>query len=746
MPPELLAAMIMGQDSPATSLRLYILLLGLSHGTRQALRGTLRHMSFVDDSPSDFDLLPTPTADSLAALVGPCKDLETLALPNYEPGLWGCGRAACEYGPWVDEAFSGHIHLAQLRVPWGHPLMHVLPRILGHLPGLVDFDMFGGDPYDPTGLLATLVRCCPRLAGLHLSVCGENWEAFDPTPLLPLSGQLRRLSITEVPSSPRLEAFLGSLTSLEQLSLNKLTPALAARLGPRLAQLTLRHGPSASGFTRLESLEVLADADDQRPVLVPLLGASRASIRTLSMWPREPAGPLFGALDTCSALNDLTLRLEYIPGTVDLANLPPSLLNRLHSLRLRVAEAPSCSHPIRIASSSLRELHLSGLSLGPGASLTLACPALVSLTLPTAVRSVPSWPLAMGCPALRQITGLGSQDLAGCQAMPLLKRVHCFAIGKITPQADEALAALLAGSPRLTRLTGLRCTDPGQLTALCRAAPCLSHIQATLDCRLGAPPPDGVVVVTLCLPAHVTTLDLGVALARKDGAQTPADTGMRIEAPGLRLCALGFMDGGPHAPRGGLALGCPVLEGLLLRATSALTAFTLDTTPSGTLRSLQLKENCPALAPASLLACLQAHAACLTKVVLRDVHMPSRDAWPPLAAALCGMPRLAHLELGCHPTPHLALACPALRCLKLPPMAGVTIWQAREPVTIVLRSLVLACPLLEELRAPVGPNLERLELGEVPYLCRVGEITGEWPERLAGRWPGAMLIGEVGFG
>ncbi|KAJ4457201.1 hypothetical protein PAPYR_7367 [Paratrimastix pyriformis] len=753
LPPELLGSMINHQDT-TTSLRLYILLLGLSHAIRQAVRGTLRQFLLDDSewlSPDDtpdpeLDSLPTPTADALAALVGPCKGLVKLTLPSRDTCLWGC-RAQGD-NAWVDEAFAGHTQLAVLRLPLATSVMPAIERILGHLPGLEDFHLTNREVFDPAALAATLVRCCPRLEALHLGV-ETHWALFDPTPLRPLCGRLKRLSLSDVPTSPRFEAFLESLTCVEQLSLYQCTPGLA-QAAPRLTHLWLLmdslDGLPKMGLHRLESLEVHSSTRYTGPVLAQVLAANRATIRSLSLWPREVPRSLFQLLGTCPHLAHLNLHLRDAEGDVDLADLPPELLHRLVSLRLSLGREDPYPRPISIASATLRTLDLQQLSLI--SPLTLDCPALESLTLPEAVNPSAPYPLVMRCPELRQITGLGEHGLAECQHMSRLTRVD-YSLGHMTSAQQlpsrDALDALLAGSPALSRLSGLRFAHPRGLAELCQAAPCLSDLWATLMHVVVPAPVPGrshqSPRLTLSLPGHVRMLNMTLSLA----AETEGDpVDLCVEAPGL--CSLTLYELGPEslfqaAVRSLTILRCPALANLHIGWMSGLTEFTL----AGSLRSLHL-DRCHVLQPASLLACLGGqHGACLGQVTLAGTPAPCRPAWPQLAAALGALPRLVTLELGDHPTADLALSCPALRCLRLPRHSETTNLgpdsDATAPHTTRLRSLVLDCPLLEELRAPVGPHLARLEVaGSGTALRRVEYTTQAWAKRLEGRWPWARIV------
>ncbi|KAJ4458084.1 hypothetical protein PAPYR_6189 [Paratrimastix pyriformis] len=702
-------------------------------------------MCFVDHSPVASDRLPTPTADALAALVGPCKDLVKLSMPNWWPGIWGCGRTASDSAPWVDEAFAGHTQLATLCVPRAGPMITALPRILGHLPGLEDFDLSSPDAYDPTPLLTALVRCCPHLQALSLGVCGGGWKTFDPTPLSQSPqwcAQLKRLCIPVVPPSARLDAFLGLLANLEAITLEEHSPALACL--PHLARLTLRGGSVDTlpemALTRLEHLELEEGVTSRLPAVLSLLDANQATLRSLLLWPSAPARPLFQAAEACPFLTDLAL-----VGPVDFADLPQALLNRLVSLSLSAGHTPSCySRPIRIESPSLHVLHLD-FRLANGASVTLACPALVSLTLPPDDNGSVSTSLVLRCPRLELMTNLGRQELAECQAMPFLTRVlyaSCHSIRSEQYPPRPVLDALLAGSPRLALLSGLCFTHPDQLAELCQAAPCLSSVDAAMIYNVGRTP-DHHHQMIVRLPGRMTALTLVLALTRPYLDRIPV--GLRIEAPGLRSCTLDEMNQ-PQAALGRLTLRCPALASLSLRFVSAMTTLTLDDaapleTGGVALRSLQIGAECTALKPACLVACLQAHGAHLSKVVLTDSHMPCHESWPQLAAALGALPRLTWLELGYLPMSQLALACPALRYLKLPEYSTVTRYQDMQRFTVILSSLVLDCPLLEELHAPLGPDMEHFELvGETPFLRRVEYVSQKWAQQLEASAPGATLV------
>ncbi|KAJ4454899.1 hypothetical protein PAPYR_10246 [Paratrimastix pyriformis] len=720
---ELLWAMSRGEDADA--LRLYIQLLGLSHETRQAIRGTLRQISF-DDMPDDIkqeeDRLPTLTADALAALIGPCKGLVKLTLPSRDPGLWGCGRTVGGYAPWVDEAFAGHTQLATLRIPTGDSLMAALPRILGHLPGLVDFQLTTCRPCDPTAVLPALALC-PCLEAV-------DWGGlpFDPALLLvpnpphaPLCARLRRLSLPAASSDEKLALFIRSLARLEQLGLEECDDGTLACVGPHLTQLKVpanKLSPlCAEGFGRLEDIEIM-DHPKTPELAIAMLQANRATLRSVSLRRCRLTGSLFEALAACPGLTHLDLSIR-LGGCADfnLSEIPQGLLHRLESLRLHEAKFGGHRHhrspierPISLASPTLRTLNMD-LDLG-----------------------YYRYPLVLNCPQLRQIAGLAEQDLAECSPMPRLTRVSYAkqpsSYGHLDGSRAVLFDALRTGWPAVTHLDGVRLAQFDDLAILFQAAPALRHLRA----KLVVSPGEGSPVLAI---DRLESLDLTfTATLGKEYLAGNASMHLRVEAPRLRLLTLS--ENSPATSVRTLAVHCPALAGLRLLRMRDLTAFTLASSP----HSLHI-DRCPAMDPACLLACLLGrHGSALRRVLLGGLSTPCRASWPELAAALGALPRLAELRLDNHPAPSLCLACPALRRLELPQNPTTddlappgARWQT------TLHSLVLDCPLLEELEAPLGWAMDRFELvGAAANLCQVGRVSSKWVAELEGRWPGANIV------
>ncbi|KAJ4457538.1 hypothetical protein PAPYR_7016 [Paratrimastix pyriformis] len=730
LPSDLLLAII---DASESQLRVYIQLLSLSHSIRHVVRGLPRDLSFEDldddiieiETETDDDSQYIPTADALAALIGPCKDLESLRLP----ALFGCGCAEIVYTPWVDEAFAGHRRLASLHLPGAESLMPAMERIVGHLPGLVALHL---ETYGPlaAGFVAALGRSCPNLQFLHLAGPLGAIDACDfATSLAPLASTLRGLEIQVL--SPgnlimnRLEALLGRLTALEWLRLPR-CPAqpILTRLAPRLTHFSLFKDPPAAhpkpvdddwstmGFGRLECLRVTRR---HLPAAIPqLLTQSGATLHSLIL-PQAPP-----SLDMLPHLTELDLSQSDLY-LVALVGLHPSLVSdQLVSLAIHLANSYHDHRaPVYIESRSLRRLDLSCPYVPVQQPVTLSCPALEDLRLP----GMPDGTvLTLACPRLRRLEGLSPKGLAAASApMPELEVVAGTQTG-----AEQHLwrAQLLAGSPRLRQLSQLFVLGPPALEALWDF-PRLTRLAVTLG--LQNPYRDSLLLHQL--PAHLRRLELDVWMHT---AQKLPPKLLRLDGPGLRCLVLrGF------AAVGRIVLRCPALVALHLRQLSATTSFAFDGTPPP-LRWLSIRGECPALEAASLVDCLARCGARLRHVALPPFTPAFRQAWPQLEAALGRLPRLETLDIeDQQPAEHLALSCPRLRrfAIALPSLLP------QQGTVALPRSVVIESPLLEELRVPFTPALERFELPGRPRFLRSieGIRAPAWRAQLGTRFPGVML-------
>ncbi|KAJ4461652.1 hypothetical protein PAPYR_1765 [Paratrimastix pyriformis] len=466
-------------EASRCSVHAYIQLLSLSHAIRDAVRGKPQELSFVpaeDNTAEDTeDDLPPPTATALAAIVGPCKRLEKLVLPSRDP-IYECGRTEADCAPWVDQAFAGHTALAVLHIHEGRPLMPVMVRILGHLPGLEEFLLDADEGMGLTNpILAALGRCCPRLRALNLR--GQGTAALDFSLLGPLAGTLKRLAVPALPLSASLRAFVGAL-ALERLEVATLWPGLAqaAQLGASLTSLTARGTkglqPSVVGalsFSRLEHLDLLDTSFHHaltEPVVTRMLADSAATLRSVSMdrviLNADGGRALFAALASLPRL--VSLDLDAIQAAApDLGLLGADLLNRLERLTLSSARALASISP-SFAGAHLRLLRLSFRMNVLARSLTIHCPALEELSLPRC-RSFPGYEARLHCPRLRRLSGMSGQSLDGSDPMPELRALD----GEVAPKGSDEpawLLPLLSASPRLRRLSGVCVSRPETLAKI----------------------------------------------------------------------------------------------------------------------------------------------------------------------------------------------------------------------------------------------------------------------------------------
>ncbi|KAJ4457977.1 hypothetical protein PAPYR_6370 [Paratrimastix pyriformis] len=684
LPPDLLPILVEVSDAP---LQTYTRLLGLCHATRTAVRGTPRELAFFFNDGPDNDgedplirQVTTPTADALAALVGPCKGLVKLTLDLESlPGHWGGGAAA-----WVDEAFAGHSRLAVLEITPSYTaaLMSAVTRIVGHLHGLEEVRVshnFGFWNWGPFAgpLLAALGQSCPRLRLLHMDL-----RAYCPGAALqglaPIAGTLEDVQVPlqisngawneeERENSEAGLAFLRSLASVRKLSLFRCPADILGPLAPHLTHLGLSsysdRAPADEGLCRLERLDLprlCVDNDkDGLAALARLMAANAATLRAVSLLLYlseetgvKPLHQLAGWLGGLPHLTGLTLILRHVPSRAAVFGaLPTGLLDRLEQLALDLGCQPlrrETHDTIRIASRSLRSLCLdfrvegwSDLSDAP--ILELACPRLEALTLPKSIGSAVE-ELVMECPMLRSIEGMPTHCRSRWTAMPYLVRVR----GRCLPREDtpqwcslDGLPQLLEGSPRLRRLPHLRhlSRDPsGEPAVLAQLLEVRSLTRLSFDVPLSALPSlhysGGL--RALRLPAQLERLEVTFAFAPSDSDTSPD---LLVEAAGLRALTvrLELSDSLPHRPA--LSIRCPALVALDADL-SRLRSFALigQHPPLLNLAVSATPQSSPSEAAiAGLSDCLLAAATTLRRVSLRG---PGFSKWPRLAAALGRLPQL----------------------------------------------------------------------------------------------------------
>ncbi|KAJ4454912.1 hypothetical protein PAPYR_10259 [Paratrimastix pyriformis] len=732
----------------AIPLHAYLLLIGLSHATRAAIRGTLREISFVFDHPAG--IVPILTADALAAIVGPCKGLVKLTLPERKTAppkcstfstdeearfdvsllpLVGCGltEAACQ--PWVDAAFAGHSRLAVLHIPWADPLCPAIQLILPHLPGLVELHFLEVAPPHHPALLATLAQSCPGLQSLRLSV-GDS-----PLPecaLLGLAGTLKDLAITgrTHPAAVQVLARLAPrLVALERLEVAGDCALEVVRGLPRgacqLTHLALRdlrapvlddaHLPCC-----LESLRILTDdtklGGPQRgsmTLAARMLVASQATLRSVALDIQTDDPAEYGALLT--ALNGATSRLAELSLRLDTRDAAPVLAG-LPSQLEHIAIDGWCATPVNITRASLRTLRI---AFNKAVYLTLACPALETLAL-SAYSGIA---LALDCPRLRTIKGLAAVTSLHCLApMPHLVRADAAVWSGGQSSSSDPHDDRWTNAPPAW-LVELAAHAPGlrELVPLC---PIEDSLMGTLTRLEGVRLP----LPTISLPATLERLDARVS-AEAAGRLT-------VAAPGLHSLRLRSDPAAAPCPLR-LTVRCPVLESLALEIPG-LTAVAVD--GGARLRALRIGRS-DGLEGDSLMALLTRHGQRLERVHLPACSASCCAAWPQLATALGRLPRLACLELGAGLPRELALACPNLRQLYL----TMDRFPFGDSPARPLVSLQIACPLLEELQGPFDKGLDSLETSPDDqghrHLRRIGLVKWSSPQQqdLTYRFLGATV-------
>ncbi|KAJ4459993.1 hypothetical protein PAPYR_4073 [Paratrimastix pyriformis] len=703
----------------------YVKLLSLSHPIRTAIRGNLRELSLINDSTTGFDL-PAPS-DAIAALVGPCKHLIKLSLSSRSHPLFICGPTEADYGHWVDEAFADHAHLIVLNVPDSASFLPALPRILSHLPGLVEFHT-KAYVTGARDLLVALGRHCPKLEVLHIAGMAGGFTEAESLRLV--GGSLKQLLAPFLLVKGESKA-LECLPALERVHLGSYTTALLP-IASRLTHLALDSGHigdlAGAGVCRLESLKLCCDFAD--PHVIRLLAANQATLRTVSFdLSNDSCQPdaVPGLLARLGALPGLTHLTLSLPDDEVVETLPESILLRLEDLALSGGTFPG---PTRIVSRTIRRLRLRGPILC--APMTVNCPMLDELTV-TQCESGPV-PLVLNCPRLRSLdmttaTPGGISVEAFLSIMPGLTRAHCSGEGE-----PKWLFPLLTRSPRLADLQ-VAISRPETLSHLATdgAACTLRSLSLSLDLT-GFPES-----VALQMPQLEVLNVVFVRPVSTSPTMSAKNLTLACELPRIR--SLSLLDNA-SIPAVHLTLRCPVLGDLLVAAPGLVSVSIAEAAPPPPLRSLRLEGRQNALEGASLLALLTQAGDRLARLSIASLSPSCQATWPALQAALCRLPQLALLTLPDSCIPEISLACPRLLWLGIAPVrGGALIRGPREPQPAV-RSLALDCPSLVELRAPFGPTLERYEpaVGSARRLRRVAGVSVPWAARLKTLLAGVVVM------
>ncbi|KAJ4454908.1 hypothetical protein PAPYR_10255 [Paratrimastix pyriformis] len=504
VPSELLRAIVEASD---WALRTYAALIGLSQRTRARLLGTLREMSFENPDhvdPYERGTRLTPTANAMAALLGPCKTLVKLSFPNESesllqedaPLLFGCGATAAACAAWVDEAFAGHGRLTSLRLP-REPFLPALGRILGHLPGLVELHIM----YPPFGGFAASFDRAPAPDVLRITstLRGSMPPALRDlvAALAPCAGTLEELDVARCELG-EVQDFLGRFPSISRLTLGPIVVGDLQPVAARLTQLTVRDLfdrkllalPNGGGL--LESLKV--DFCSGQKAVACLLPPNQDTLRHIALgspWEDEAAVDLLSSLPHLTSLELDLGPTGFIP--------PNSLLNRLEHLAL--SAKPKVFDSIGITSERLRSLCLH-LTIGPSATVTLDCPALETITgLP---REEGDEPYDLECPRLSSVQATANVLLP--PVMPDLVMVE--AAAEEPGREPPWLPTLLAAAPRLreARLDRVYLGSGGTLARLL-ASRTLTHLQIRVGGR-GASTLEHPEGGQLLLPAQLTHADI----------------------------------------------------------------------------------------------------------------------------------------------------------------------------------------------------------------------------------------------
>ncbi|KAJ4457798.1 hypothetical protein PAPYR_6613 [Paratrimastix pyriformis] len=665
LPPDLLSCIV---EASGHSIQTYIQLLSLSRGIRLGVRGVPRELSFGDNNLHFRREAPRPTADALAALIGPCQSLIKLTFPSscgspFDPNIYGCGATEAVFAGWVNGAFGGH-HLLTVLEYLPTTVEPAIECILRHLPGLLILRL-GMDTRISTHLLSALAQSCPHLQVLQ-SKAAVTTSLLEVTPLAPLAGSLQQFRCCHIPPSPSLDAFVGGLSAVGTLHISHCPSAALAPLASHLTRLSMRLASQQDELpgpwlSRLERLSLRGRLSFTEP-LAQLLAASQATIQRLKLAtvrPDDGLAPLLAALDALPRLTHLSLHWNSSPRGAEFPGLPDGLAERLEHLTLGLdnPDIPFARCPLAITSSRLQCLRLRWL--GSVSALSLDCPALVEVQLP----QIPPGQLSLRCSRLRLIANLPAWFEGLATALPDLEMVGSGSSDPIW------LPRLLAGShPRLRNLPEVRLTRADLLASVC-ACGSLIELRLWLDLVQLANP------LVLRLPQRLQVLVL--SLCPVDSDEEGSDDrlfNVQVDAPGLRLFQLTRADYDVQ-----LQLGCPALTTLHLSVGwDGVPVSSLELDERARLHSLTISGNCDL---DSMLDLLSNNGERLEH--LKWSTATEAEAWPQLVAALEGLPRLARLELdvGNAPVP-LSLACPPLRTLQLETLSESS-------------RVVLTCPLLE---------------------------------------------------
>ncbi|KAJ4462203.1 hypothetical protein PAPYR_1389 [Paratrimastix pyriformis] len=532
LPPELINQIITA--SRLYSGYFYALMISLCRKTRSVLLGSPAQLVFSDwREPLDIReraTTPLPTADAIAALIGPCHELCELELSQYICFT----NPDADRSEWADLAFSDHPNLRSfVCLRTGLPDNAVI-RILGHIrASLVTLDLgWSLGATDPQGVL-TAAGCCPHLEALTTFLDGSSAPGCYGA-LWPCAEQLTSLALQESEAEGLLEELLQQCRRLRCLRLMASTnhptaavtipPALGATLeelhcGPRTFVSVLAHPAPFTG--RLRKLNLLTGYPwGHADAFVFFLRANRASLEVLHLGNYPVPGTVLEALEAMPRLSELAVQTDPTAWKSQWHNLS-RVLARCRRARLAIGSLQgSVPCPLVVQSGSLRSLEVVGGLAGP---VTIEAAALERLVFSTPDCQAVC-PLVLRTPALQHLAGLAGQfDLTGSEPLPSLAEIEGSAH---SPGESRWLGQLPALCPRLRSLLGVSLSWPAPASSSLVAGellPQITALQATLrDLPPGQPPAPlfqagprlGALLLTVWKPCPGPVTVCGAALGR----------------------------------------------------------------------------------------------------------------------------------------------------------------------------------------------------------------------------------------
>ncbi|KAJ4458897.1 hypothetical protein PAPYR_5164 [Paratrimastix pyriformis] len=396
LPAELLAN-VTEQNGAQASMPLYIMFLGLCHDVRNRLKGVARILSLAGDS-DDAPMIPST---ALAALIGPCINLEVLHLsPRH--ALLCCGQEEEAFRPWVESAFQGHSALRTLRIPCTSGLSELaLCQCLSFFPNLTCFEVGSPEHPCPYGdpLLTTLACFCPSLESASFEFLFTERD-----PNLSCLVQCPALRSLTLGGAGLPEDLLSSLPCLESLSFEapdrvSFHPTVRAHLHTlRMPRDQIPPG----AFPELAAVELTPSPTSSRGLLFTFLAQHHRTLTRVTLTGPACSRHRERLVETLLAFPRLD-EVRFLEA--DWPDLPAGLwqlVGHLVRFELEALEQVATSkQTLRLEAPRLRECVL---DIELGGPMFLVCPVLETIALPW-VGATPQ-NLFLECPSLRTMTRL----------------------------------------------------------------------------------------------------------------------------------------------------------------------------------------------------------------------------------------------------------------------------------------------------------------------------------------------------